>query len=703
MDAAEIQLAIQQLNRAGLPDIAGLCRAVDVGEARREAVFAVRVRPKADAADLFIDIKCRVGRRNGNFCRGTGFLFDGKLVVGRDRIVCAALDCHGDGFRLHAAAERCLEDRVGCGLFAVYEQKIATVVFSVENAVMRAECQVYKACRAGNIDGVFRLGGLEAALVGIIVQRDRIPTAGNGQIRKGQRALDRHHIVCRVCDLSIAAGRGIRDLFGRTECQRIAVDVSAENGIRDRRTASRCLCRRFLPLHTGLRIKNCLIEQLARRAGCGVCPHIKAAACVRNRYRVCKLRCREAGFAVVDQGERILMFDLDQFAEGYLLQLRRVASSRHRNLENIRCRICRKGLLRVVIGIQRGKVGVLLPADDGIEVYDVACVVDLFSGYELFAVFIGQAELDSLVYHFKLCISACTLFNCQRIDCFVIALGNRDQNILLFAGDFNRCTTGSVKRLIVYRNGVAAERRRGVDRHRGILFQNFIGVGKLCTGEGLVCRRARAGLSFEIQTGERRLAIKLQGKLFVLRIASVLHADAEDHRIAACAAQERLCQLLVFCACRNGLADGFPSGIPVICRDARTSRLTVGAQAEIRIDVAAEGVRHGGAPRIVVLGRGQGEALFVKFGVIVAGFGERERSRVDPLVGWKRGKVFELLVFALNGQLAADRAVTVSDEEGVCAVRQAQRSVRFGFKLLFVAAFRRDRAAGKASAKRHGI
>ena len=58
------------------------------------------------------------------------------------------------------------------------------------------------------------------------------------------------------------------------------------------------------------------------------------------------------------------MFDLDQFAEGYLLQLRRVASSRHRNLENIRCRICRKGLLRVVIGIQRGKVGVLLPADD---------------------------------------------------------------------------------------------------------------------------------------------------------------------------------------------------------------------------------------------------------------------------------------------------------------------------------------------------
>ena len=98
---------------------------------------------------------------------------------------------------------------------------------------MRAECQVYKACRAGNIDGVFRLGGLEAALVGTIVQRDRIPAAGNGQIRKGQRALDRHHIVCRVCDLSIAAGRGIRDLFGRTECQRIAVDVSAENGVRD--------------------------------------------------------------------------------------------------------------------------------------------------------------------------------------------------------------------------------------------------------------------------------------------------------------------------------------------------------------------------------------------------------------------------------------------------------------------------------------
>ena len=257
--------------------------------------------------------------------------------------------------------------------------------------------------------------------------------------------------------------------------------------------------------------------------------------------------------------------------------------------------------------------------------------------------------------------------------------------------------------MIVYRNGVAAERRRGIDRHRGILFQNFIGVGKLCTGEGLVCRRARAGLSFEIQTGERRLAIKLQGELFVLRIASVLHADAEDHRIAACAAQERLCQLLVFCACRNGLADGFPSGIPVICRDARTSRLTIGAQAEIRIDVAAEGVRHGGAPRIAVLGRGQGKAFFVKFVVVVAGFGERERSRVDPLLGRKRGKVFELLVFALNGQLAADRAVAVSDEEGICAVRQAQRSVRFGFKLLFVAAFRRDRAAGKASAKRHGI
>ena len=509
MDAAEIQLAIQQLNRAGLPDIAGLCCAVDVGEARREAVFAVRVRPKADAADLFIDIKCRVGRRNGNFCRGTGFLFDGKLVVGRDRIVCAALDCHGDGFRLHAAAERCLEDRVGCGLFAVYEQKIATVVFSVENAVMRAECQVYKACRAGNIDGVFRLGGLESALVGIIVQRDRIPTAGNGQIRKGQRALDRHHIVCRVCDLSIADGRGIRDLFGRTECQRIAVDVSAENGIRDRRTASRCLCRRFLPLHTGLRIKNCLIEQLARRAGCGVCPHIKAAACVRNRYRVCKLRCREAGFAVVDQGERILMFDLDQFAEGYLLQLRRCASSRHRNLENIRCRVCRKGLLRVVMGIQRGKVGVLLPADNGIEVYDVACVVDLFSGYELFAVFIGQAELDVLIQHFKLCIGTFALFDRQCIGRLVIALGDNDRDILCLIGDFNRCTAGFVKRLIVYRNGVAAERRRGVDRHRGILFQNFIGVGELRAGEGLVRRWARAGLSFEIQTGECRLAIEL--------------------------------------------------------------------------------------------------------------------------------------------------------------------------------------------------
>ena len=257
--------------------------------------------------------------------------------------------------------------------------------------------------------------------------------------------------------------------------------------------------------------------------------------------------------------------------------------------------------------------------------------------------------------------------------------------------------------MIVYRNGVAAERRRGVDRHRGILFQNFIGVGKLCTGEGLVCRRARAGLSFEIQTGERRLAIKLQGELFVLRIASVLHADAEDHRIAACAAQERLCQLLVFCACRNGLADGFPSGIPVICRDACVGRLSGGTQAEIRIDVAAEGVRHGGAPRIAVLGRGQGKAFFVKFVVVVAGFGERERSSVDPLLGRKRGKVFELLVFALNGQLAADRAVAVSDGEGICAVRQAQRSVRFGFKLLFVAAFRRDRAAGKASAKRHGI
>ena len=402
------------------------------------------------------------------------------------------------------------------------------------------------------------------------------------------------------------------------------------------------------------------------------------------------------------QGQRILIFDLDQFTEEHLLQLRRGASARHRNLKNIRSCVCRKGLLRVVMGIQRGKVGVLLSADDGIEVYDVALVVDLFSGYELFAVFIGQVELDPLVQHFKLCIGTLALLDRQRINCFVIALGNRDQNIL-FAGDFNRCAAGFVKRLIVYRNGIAAERRRGVDRHRGILFQNLIGVGKLCSGEGLVCRRARAGLSFEIQSGERRLTIELQGELFVLHIASGLHTDAEDHRIAACAAQERLCQLLVFCTCRNGLADGFPGGIPVICRDACAGRLTVGAQAEIRIDVAAEGVRHGGAPRIAVLGRGQGKAFFVKFVVVVAGFGERERSRVDPLLGRKRGKVFELLVFALNGQLAADRAVTVSDEEGVCAVRQAQRSVRFGFKLLSVAAFRRDLAVGKASAKCHGI
>ena len=103
---------------------------------------------------------------------------------------------------------------------------------------MCAERQIHKARRAGDIDGVFRLGRCKAALVGIIVQCDRIAAAGNGQIGKGQRTLDRHHIVCRICDLPIAAGRGICDLFGRAERQRIAVYVSTENGVRDRRAAS---------------------------------------------------------------------------------------------------------------------------------------------------------------------------------------------------------------------------------------------------------------------------------------------------------------------------------------------------------------------------------------------------------------------------------------------------------------------------------
>ena len=57
--------------------------------------------------------------------------------------------------------------------------------------------------------------------------------------------------------------------------------------------------------------------------------------------------------------------------EEQFLQLRRIISTLHLDLENVRSSICCKGLFRMVAGSQRGEVGVLLPADDGIEVYGV--------------------------------------------------------------------------------------------------------------------------------------------------------------------------------------------------------------------------------------------------------------------------------------------------------------------------------------------
>ena len=242
------------------------------------------------------------------------------------------------------------------------------------------------------------------------------------------------------------------------------------------------------------------------------------------------------------------MFDLDQFAEGHLLQLRRVASARHRDLKNIRRRVRRKGLLRVVMGIQRGKVGVLLPADDGIEVYDVALSVALFSGYELFAVFIGQAELRSLVQHLEGSNGAGTLFHCQRIGRGIAVLGDNDRNVLLLSGDRDCRAVVFVQRITIHRDGIAIEGRRGVDRYRRIFRQDLIGIGKCCSGKGLVRCRACAGAAHEIQAGQRWLALQMQGQLLVLGIGSALNAGPEDHRISICAAHQRFCQLLVLLA-----------------------------------------------------------------------------------------------------------------------------------------------------------
>ena len=70
----------------------------------------------------------------------------------------ALLGCHGDGFHPYRAAERCLEVRVGCGLFAVYRTEDGRCrLLRKENAVIRAEVSDLQSLPPGNIDGVFRL------------------------------------------------------------------------------------------------------------------------------------------------------------------------------------------------------------------------------------------------------------------------------------------------------------------------------------------------------------------------------------------------------------------------------------------------------------------------------------------------------------------------------------------------------------------
>ena len=105
------------------------------------------------------------------------------------------MDRDRDRFGVHAAAELCVENLARFCRLAVYKQQIAAAVIPIADAVTRTKRQIQKAGRAGDVDGIFLLRRLEAALVRAIGQCDRVSAAGDVHGSKRQRALDGHHIV----------------------------------------------------------------------------------------------------------------------------------------------------------------------------------------------------------------------------------------------------------------------------------------------------------------------------------------------------------------------------------------------------------------------------------------------------------------------------------------------------------------------------
>ena len=105
------------------------------------------------------------------------------------------MDRDSDRFGVHGAAELCVENFARLCRLAVYKQQIAAVVVPIADAVTRTKLQIQETGRAGDVDGIFLLQRLEAALVRVIGQRDRGSAAGDVHGIKRQRALDGHHIV----------------------------------------------------------------------------------------------------------------------------------------------------------------------------------------------------------------------------------------------------------------------------------------------------------------------------------------------------------------------------------------------------------------------------------------------------------------------------------------------------------------------------
>ena len=168
----------------------------------------------------------------------------------------------------------------------------------------------------------------------------------------------------------------------------------------------------------------------------------------------------------------------------------------------------------MVASVQRGEVGVCLSADDGIEVYGVACIIDFLSGHKFFAVFIVQTELCSLVQHLEGGDGAGALLHRQRIRRGIAVLGDNDQNILFLVLDRNAYAAVSVQSMTIHRDGIAIEGRRGANRYRCIFRQDLIGIGKRRSGKGLVrvfinYARLPQFMAIYLQAGQCWLAVQM--------------------------------------------------------------------------------------------------------------------------------------------------------------------------------------------------